>query len=55
MTLLVFMIIQKISSKLPKKQLKKIKKCAIKSNKVKFLNIIQIMTHLKKTELEVTK
>ena len=54
MILLVFMITKRISNKLLKMHLKRIKKCETK-NKVKSLSMFQIATRRKKTESKVTK
>ena len=54
MILSVFMIIKRISNRLLKMHLKRIKKCVTK-NKVKSLNMSQTVTLLKKTESKVIK
>ena len=54
MILSVFMITKRISSRLLKMHLKRIKKCVTK-NKVKSLSMFQIATRRKKTESKVTK
>jgi len=54
MILLWFMMFKRISNRLLKKHLKRIKKCVTK-NTVKFSNINQIKTRPKKTESEATK